>query len=180
VEAISTLQGLGKPAQKKRMDTNENNNPSDPTPPSVPPPAPQVPPAAPPPVTPPPVTPPPADALPHVETSAEEKMWGMLSHLTALAGFLVVPFGNVIAPLVIWMIKKDTMPFVNDQGKESLNFQITLTIAMIISIISIFVCIGYVLIPAVYVTGIVFVIIASIKANEGVRYRYPFALRFIK
>src|SRR3954467_5501803 len=58
-----------------------------------------------------------------IETNPDAKMWGMLAHLSSLAG-LVIPFGNFIGPLVVWLMKKDQQPFVNDQGKESLNFQI--------------------------------------------------------
>jgi uncharacterized Tic20 family protein len=72
------------------------------------------------------------------------------------------------------------MPFVDDQAKESLNFQITMSIGMIISIVLWAVCIGAIMFLALWIVGIVFVIIASIKANEGVRYRYPFALRLVK
>jgi len=104
---------------------------------------------------------------------------GMLCHLLAFSGYLV-PFGSVLGPLIIWMIKKDEMPFVDDQGKESLNFQLTMFIAMIVSIILMFVLIGFVLIGVIIIYQIVVIIIASIKANEGVRYRYPYTIRFIK
>ena len=104
---------------------------------------------------------------------------GMLCHLLALTG-LVIPFGSLIGPLVIWLIKKDEMPFVDDQGKESLNFQITVFLAFIVSFALIFVVIGILLMPIVIIGAIVMVVIASIKANEGVHYRYPFTLRLIK
>src|SRR4051812_12916572 len=132
------------------MDTNENNNPNDPTPSPVPPPAPQVPPTTPPVGAPPPVIPPPASMLPG-DFTKDEKMWAMLSHLTSLSGYLIVPFGNVLAPLIIWLIKKDTMPFVDDQAKESLNFQITLTIGMLVSAILTLVCVGYFLLLGLWI-----------------------------
>ncbi len=119
----------------------------------------------------------------NVETSdvsnKDERMWGMLCHLTAFAGF-IIPLGNVLGPLIIWLIKKDEMPFVDDQGKESLNFQITMLIAFIISFVLMFIVIGLVLMGILAVFQIVILIIASIKANDGVRYRYPYAIRFIK
>ncbi len=111
--------------------------------------------------------------------SKDERMWGMLSHIVAFAGFLI-PLGNIIAPLVIWLLKKDEMPFVNDQGKESINFQITITIGYIISLVLVFVLIGFFLLLALMVVNIIFVILAAVKANSGVAYRYPFALRLIK
>src|SRR6476469_8907749 len=76
-----------------------------------------------------------------------ERMWGMFCHLAALAGYIGIPFGNVIGPLVIWLIKKEDYPFVDDQGKESLNFQITILIAAFVAFLSAFVAIGFVLFP---------------------------------
>ncbi len=111
--------------------------------------------------------------------SKDERMWGMLCHIVAFAGFLI-PFGNIIGPLVVWLIKKDEMPFVNDQGKESVNFQITIMIGYIIGFVLVFVVIGFFLLLALMVCNIVFIIIAAIKANSGVAYRYPWALRLIK
>jgi uncharacterized Tic20 family protein len=111
--------------------------------------------------------------------SADEKTWGMIAHLAALAGF-VIPFGNVIGPLVVWLVKKDTMPFVADQGKEALNFQITVFIAVLVCIPLMFVLIG---IPLMFVVGIgalVLSIMAAMKAQNGETYRYPFALRLVK
>jgi len=109
---------------------------------------------------------------------AEERQWGMFAHLSALIG-IVIPFGNIIAPLVIWQIKKDTMPFVADQGKEAVNFQITILIAVIICFILTFVLIGILLLPLVGLYWLIFTIIAGIKANEGVAYRYPATIRLI-
>lgn len=104
---------------------------------------------------------------------------GMLCHLLALSG-LIVPFGNIIGPLVIWLIKKETMPFVDDQGKESLNFQISVTIAMFIAGLLVFVFIGMLLLPVIGIAALVLTIIGGIKANDGVYHRYPFTIRLIK
>ena len=109
----------------------------------------------------------------------EERTWGMLCHLLALSGFLI-PFGSIIGPLVIWLIKKDEMEFVNDQGKESINFQLTMLIAFIISAILMLIAIGVLLMAILAVFDVVVIIIASIKANDGIRYRYPYAIRFLK
>ncbi len=109
----------------------------------------------------------------------EERNWGMLCHLIVFAG-LIIPFASIIGPLVIWLIKRDEMPFVEDQGKESLNFQITMFLATIASALLMFVLIGFVLIFVVIIFQLIAVIIASIKANEGVYYRYPLNLRLIK
>ena len=116
----------------------------------------------------------------------EERTMGMLCHLLALCAFLI-PLGNIIGPLVIWLIKKDQMPFVNDQGKESLNFQITATIiltaALCISWILIFILIGFLLLPLVAIAGLfvfIYAVVGAIKASEGIAYRYPFSIKFIK
>jgi uncharacterized protein len=111
--------------------------------------------------------------------SPESRQWGMFAHLSALIGF-VIPFGNILGPLIIWQMKKNEMPFVDDQGKEALNFQITVFIAMVVCIVLTFVLIGLLLIPIVGLAWLVFSIIAGLKANEGVAYRYPVTLRLIK
>lgn len=111
--------------------------------------------------------------------SAEERQWGMIAHLAALAGF-VIPFGNLIGPLIVWQMKKDAMPFVDDQGKESLNFQITVTIAAIVCFVLFVILIGMLLLPLVGLAALVLTVIAAVKANAGEAYRYPVALRLIK
>lgn len=109
----------------------------------------------------------------------DARLWGMLCHLSALAG-AIIPLGAIIGPLVVWLIKKNESEFVDDQGKESLNFQLTVLIAMVVSAILIIVVIGIFLLIAVGIADLVFVIIASVKANSGERCRYPFAIRFFK
>ena len=103
---------------------------------------------------------------------------GMLCHLLAFSGY-VIPFGHLIGPLVMWLVKKDESAFVDANGKESLNFQITVTIATVVSGILCLLLIGFLLLPVVIVGSLVLTIIASIKANEGKVYRYPFCLRLI-
>ena len=102
----------------------------------------------------------------------------MCAHLSSFAGHLI-PFGHIGGPLLIWMLKKDTMPLVADQGKEALNFQITMTLAFIVAAVSIFVLVGFVLVPAVWLFDVIITIVAAVKANEGVAYRYPLCLRFV-
>jgi uncharacterized Tic20 family protein len=110
----------------------------------------------------------------------DERTWGLACHLSALAGIVLPTFGHILGPLIVWLVKKDTMPFVDDQGKESLNFQLTVTIALFVSGLLCFVLIGLVLLPAVILADVILVILAAIKANEGVAYRYPYNIRFIK
>lgn len=100
----------------------------------------------------------------------------------ALAAHLLGIFTWFIGALIIWLINKDdaSKAFVTDQAKEALNFQITVTIAMVISIILMVVIIGGILAPIVGIINLVFCIIAAVKANNGEAYRYPFTLRLIK
>ena len=104
----------------------------------------------------------------------------MFAHLSSFLGWIGIPLANIIAPLVIWQVKKEDMPFASRQAKECLNFQISMTIYAIISAILCFVVIGFLLIPALYVIDIVFTIIAAIKSNDGIPYQYPLTIRFIK
>ncbi len=110
----------------------------------------------------------------------QERLWGMLCHLSALAGFLGVPFGNILGPLVVWLIKKSDYPFVDEQGKEALNFQISVAIYMAVAGILILVVVGIPLIIGLAIADLVLVILASVKANKGEAYRYPLTMRFIK
>lgn len=124
---------------------------------------------------------PPQDAPAPPATGIQgETTWAMFAHLAALAGFIGIPFGNVIGPLIVWLIKKDTMPLVDEHGKESLNFQISMTIWGLVAALLIFVGIGILLVAAVAIVDLVFLIIAAVKANNGQAYRYPLTIRFIK
>ena len=109
----------------------------------------------------------------------DERTWAMLAHLLTLLGF-VVAFGGFVAPLVIWLTKKEESSFVGDQALESLNFQITVAVAMLVAVLLICVGIGVFLVPVVVLADVVLVILASVRANEGERYRYPLTLRLVR
>jgi len=113
------------------------------------------------------------------DISQDEKTWGMLAHLSTLVG-LIIPLGTILGPLVVWLIKKDTMPFVADQGKEALNFNITVLIAMIVGGILTLVLIGLLVMAVVGIAWLVLTIMAALAANKGEAYRYPFTLRLVK
>jgi len=123
--------------------------------------------------------------------SAEQRQWAMFAHLSALLGGLVTSgwagsIGFFIGPLVIWTMKKDTMPFVGDQAKEALNFAITVSLACFVLLMLTILSLGIgalltiPLMMIIGVTALVLIIIAAVKANEGVAYRYPIALRLVK
>lgn len=118
-------------------------------------------------------------------TEAQIRQWNMWCHLSALAG-LFLPAGNVLGPLLVWQIKKAEFPSVEIHGRAALNFQLTIVIAMVVGIglaIALsFVCIGWLLIPVVLllgVAGMVFAVIAGLKANEGQLYQYPYSLKLL-
>jgi len=110
----------------------------------------------------------------------QSRTWAMVCHLSALAGYTCIPLANVIAPLIVWFLKKDEFPAVNEHGKEAINFQISILIYTIVSIFLFVVVIGIFLLPVVLVTNLVLIIVAAVKANEGQLYKYPLCIRFIK
>lgn len=111
--------------------------------------------------------------------SKDERTIGLLVHLSAFAGH-VFPFAHIIVPLVIWLMKKDTSSFIDDQGKEAVNAQISFTIYMLVAGVLCLVLIGFVLLLALWIANVVLVIVAGIAANDGKAYRYPLILRLIK
>lgn len=108
----------------------------------------------------------------------DERMWGMLCHLSALSG-LIIPFGNLIGPLVVYTLKKDEYAFVADQGKESLNFQISVLIYLMISGIAVLLLVGIFFLLFVPFIAIILTVLAAVRANDGEYYRYPFCIHFI-
>jgi uncharacterized Tic20 family protein len=103
----------------------------------------------------------------------------MIAHLSAFAGF-VVPLGNIIGPLVIWLARRDQSAFVAAQAKEALNFNISVVIGGILCAVLVFVFIGILLGVALFIAWLAMTIIAAIKASEGVDYRHPVSLRLVK
>lgn len=110
---------------------------------------------------------------PELEPNADARTFGMLCHLTGI-------FFGFLGPLIIWLVKRDEHPFVDDQGKEALNFQLTVLIAALVSAVLVIVLIGFVLLPVVGIGALVLAIIATVEANKGARYRYPVNIRFLK
>ncbi len=111
--------------------------------------------------------------------TSEERNWAMFAHLSALIGYFLLPFGSIIAPLIIYLMKKDQSPFIAEHARESLNFQISLALYAIVSAILILVLVGFLLLGVIWVAGVIFTIIAGVKASNGVPYRYPLTLRLV-
>jgi len=113
--------------------------------------------------------------------SRAERQWAMGCHLIALCGIVVVvPAANLLGPLILWLIKREDGAFIDDQGKESLNFQLSLFVYALACFVLALIGIGIFLLFPLAIFGLVCVIIAAIKASEGVAFRYPLCIRFIK
>ncbi len=123
---------------------------------------------------------PPLEPSGYVEPNSDARLWATLVHVFGLPILVPVAFANIIVPLIIWLIKKEEHPFVDEHGKESINFQISVTIYSIIGAILCFICIGFVLLSVLAVFSVVVCILAAIKANKGEPYRYPLSIRFLK
>ncbi len=112
--------------------------------------------------------------------SNDEKQWAMLCHLAALSGFIGVPYGNVIGPLIVWLWKRNDSQYIDRHGKESLNFHLAMAIYLTISVILCFFIIGFLVLPVVYLMGLICTIQGAIKASNGEHYLYPFSIQFIQ
>ena len=108
-----------------------------------------------------------------------ERNWAVAAHLSGLSLYLGIPFGNILGPLVVWLIKKGESPYAEQQAKEALNFQISLTLYGVVAVLLAFVFVGFLLIPALFVLQIVLSIMATVRASEGKAYEYPLTLRLI-
>lgn len=111
--------------------------------------------------------------------SESERNWAMLCHLSAFAGFFF-PFGGIIGPLICWLSRKDESAWVNENGKASMNFQLSMLLYIVLSIPLCFIIIGIPIIIFLATLKVVCVIIASIKASKGERFKYPLAIPFIQ
>lgn len=109
----------------------------------------------------------------------EERQWAMLCHVSAMLMY-VTAVGGLVAPFVIWLLKRDAMPFVADQGKETINFQITILLALLAAVVLMLVLVGFVLFWALLAFHFVVTVIAAVKVTEGVAYRYPFCWRVLE
>jgi uncharacterized Tic20 family protein len=107
----------------------------------------------------------------------DERMWAALCHLAAFAGLLAAGLMGIVGPLIVWMLKKDQSPLVDDQGKEAVNFQLSMLIYGLILAPTICLGIGIILLPSLVVLNVVLTVVAAVRANQGIAYRYPLTLR---
>lgn len=128
----------------------------------------------------PPQTPLPPTGNDPVPKDKNENTLGIVSHLLGFAGLVVPVGGNIIGPLVMWLLKRADSPYLDATGKEVVNFNISFTIYAAIAFVSFFIFIGFLLMPVVGIAWLVLTIIGAIKASEGKIYRYPLTIRLIK
>ncbi|WP_226911413.1 DUF4870 domain-containing protein [Gallaecimonas mangrovi] len=108
----------------------------------------------------------------------QTKNWAVACHAAALAGFLV-PLGNILGPVVVWAINKDRAAYIDEQGREAVNFQITVTLGACVSLLLLMVVIGIPLLVLLSIFNVVMLIIGIVKTANGDAFRYPFSLRFL-
>src|ERR1700730_8498748 len=117
--------------------------------------------------------------IPTSSTSSDVRTWCVLCHAAALSGVFLHAVGHILGPLIVWLIKRADSPEIDAHGKESLNFQLSMLIYNVVALILCIVLIGIPILILLYILNIVLVIVASIKASEGVLYRYPLTIRFL-
>ena len=124
------------------------------------------------------------------ELTAESRNWGVFAHLSTFSGMIGIPFGNILGPLVIWLIKRNEDPFVERHAREATNFNISLTLyglaLFVTGLVLLVVVIGLAFLLMAVLYAIVFIpvwliltIIAAVAASKGDEYTYPLTIRLI-
>lgn len=108
-----------------------------------------------------------------------ERNWSMLCHLSAFAGFFF-PFGGIIGPLICWLTRKDESEWINVNGRNALNFQLSILLYMVLAVPLCFIILGIPIIVALSILKVVCIIVASVKAPKGELFRYPLSIPFIQ
>jgi len=111
--------------------------------------------------------------------SETERNWAMFCHLSAFAGFFF-PFGGIIGPLICWLSRKDDSTWVNENGKASMNFQLSILLYLVLAAPLCIIIIGFPIIALIVILKIICIVIASIKASKGEEFRYPLSIPFIQ
>ncbi len=115
----------------------------------------------------------------NVDIPNDDRFWASCCHLSAFAGFFLPFIGHFVAPIIIWLLKRHDSEFIDKQGKEAMCFQLSVTLYGIIGILLIPFLIGYFLLLILFMFWIVLVIVAAIKANDGLNFRYPLCIHFV-
>ncbi|WP_341503996.1 DUF4870 domain-containing protein [Gallaecimonas sp. GXIMD4217] len=110
----------------------------------------------------------------------ETRNWALACHAASFAGLIVPLFGSVLGPLIVWLMKREQHPYIDEQGKEALNFQITMIIAYAMAAVLVVILIGILLLWALVIFDLIMVIMAMVKTANGEDFRYPISLRLVK
>jgi uncharacterized protein len=121
-----------------------------------------------------------SSATPGAAPTEYERTWGMLAHLSSLAGLVLPLAGIVLGPLAVWLWRRDESGFVAEHAREALNFNISVLLGALACMLLMLVFVGFLLGTALFIAWLVMTLIAAIKASEGHPYRYPFSLRLVK
>lgn len=119
-------------------------------------------------------------ALSSEELEKQSRQWAMLLHLSALLGYGPVPVAGLFAPIIVWQLKKSELPAIDEHGRNAVNWMISSLIYLVVSSVLTAIVIGIPLLLAVIVCGVVFPIIAGVKASNGEVWKYPLTIEFIK
>ena len=111
--------------------------------------------------------------------SETERNWAMFCHLSAFAGFFF-PFGGIIGPLICWLSRKDDSTWVNENGKASMNFQLSILLYLVLAAPLCIIIIGFPIIALIVTLKIICIVIASVKASKGEEFKYPLSIPFIQ
>lgn len=111
-------------------------------------------------------------------TDPHERRWSMVAHASAFFG-LLFPLLNVVGPLVVWLMKKDTLPLATDQAREAVNFNITVCLVALVFAVLVLVSIGYFLLILLGIYWVAFTVVAIVATGSGRAYRYPFTWRLV-
>lgn len=110
----------------------------------------------------------------------DERKWAMFCHLSALSAYIGVPFGSVLGPLVIWLLKRDESAFVDQHGREAINFHLSMALYIILATLLCVILIGFPILFVLIALSLVSVVIATVRASDGRSYRYPMTIQFMK
>lgn len=112
-------------------------------------------------------------------TPSTDNTLAVVMQLLGFAGF-IFPFGNIVAPLVLWLVKRAESPLLDRTGKEVVNFQISYTIYAAVAGVLCFVLVGFLVLPVIFILWVVFMVIAAVKTGNGEEYRYPLTIRLLQ
>jgi hypothetical protein len=108
----------------------------------------------------------------------DERFWATMMHLSAFISLLIGL--NFLAPLVLWLLKRDVSPFLDQQGKEAINFNLTFSLLSFVCFLLTLILIGWILLWLASILWLVFILIAAVQANQGKNYHYPLSIPFIR